>query len=156
MSWARISGLPDYEFSIMGEVMSFKGKQPRLLSTTKTDDHGYHEIGLFIDGKRKFFRVHNLILLAHRGPPPPGQEGRHFDGNKDNNTLENLVYGTRQQNIFDMVRHGRHRNARKTHCDQGHEFTPENTVLKKDGRKRNCRKCIRRYARDYKRKARLG
>lgn len=33
-------------------------------------------------------------------------------------------------------------NARKTHCDNGHEFTPENTFTR-DGHKRNCRTCWR-------------
>jgi hypothetical protein len=40
------------------------------------------------------------------------------------------------------------RNAVKTHCDNGHEFTPENTHIDKRGR--NCRACIR----DRKRQAR--
>jgi HNH endonuclease len=31
------------------------------------------------------------------------------------------------------------RNARKTHCSQGHEFTPENTYP--EGRKRHCVTC---------------
>jgi hypothetical protein len=36
-------------------------------------------------------------------------------------------------------------NARKTHCDSGHEFTPENTAARSDGG-RDCRKCIRIHA----------
>jgi hypothetical protein len=32
------------------------------------------------------------------------------------------------------------RNAAKTHCKHGHEFTPENTVARRDGRRR-CRAC---------------
>jgi hypothetical protein len=39
-------------------------------------------------------------------------------------------------------------NATKTHCDHGHEFTPENTFLRKHG-KRECRECMRQRARDY-------
>jgi hypothetical protein len=52
------------------------------------------------------------------------------------------------------------RHAHKTHCDHGHEFTPENTY--RGPRGRNCRACRRRYeagrpeaqrikAREYKR-----
>jgi hypothetical protein len=33
-------------------------------------------------------------------------------------------------------------HARKTHCIHGHEFTPENTRIKRDG-SRNCRACDR-------------
>ena len=39
------------------------------------------------------------------------------------------------------------RNARKTHCPQGHEYTPENTLLK--GRRRHCRTCDRARCREY-------
>jgi hypothetical protein len=35
-----------------------------------------------------------------------------------------------------------HNNARKTHCKRGHPFTPENTYMSSDG-KRRCRACIR-------------
>jgi hypothetical protein len=42
-------------------------------------------------------------------------------------------------------------NARKTHCKNGHEFTPENTWLYsrpgKQGRK--CRACSIEYSRNY-------
>jgi 5-methylcytosine-specific restriction endonuclease McrA len=33
------------------------------------------------------------------------------------------------------------KNARKTHCDQGHEFTPENTYITPGSGKRRCRVC---------------
>jgi hypothetical protein len=32
-------------------------------------------------------------------------------------------------------------NAAKTHCDRGHEFTRENTMLARKGKRRNCRTC---------------
>ncbi|QZE10899.1 hypothetical protein SEA_CHISANAKITSUNE_112 [Gordonia phage ChisanaKitsune] len=40
-------------------------------------------------------------------------------------------------------------NARKTHCDHGHEFTPENTYEYRG--KRHCRVCQRKRSREYKR-----
>jgi len=40
------------------------------------------------------------------------------------------------------------RNARKTHCDHGHEFTPENTRRGESGR-RICRECERRRKREF-------
>jgi hypothetical protein len=44
-------------------------------------------------------------------------------------------------------------NARKTHCDQGHELTPENTYCGSSGG-RNCRECRRRLDREAKRRRR--
>lgn len=34
-------------------------------------------------------------------------------------------------------------NSEKTHCIHGHEFTVENTILERNGRKRTCRICNR-------------
>lgn len=35
-------------------------------------------------------------------------------------------------------------NAAKTRCVHGHEFTPENTLLRRDGVSRTCRACLKR------------
>lgn len=39
---------------------------------------------------------------------------------------DHLYEGTVKQNAADALRAGAHRNARKTHCDNGHALTPEN------------------------------
>jgi hypothetical protein len=52
-------------------------------------------------------RVHMMVLYAFRGPPPdPSMESLHHDGNKTNNLLRNLRWGTRSENYADRVRHG--------------------------------------------------
>lgn len=42
----------------------------------------------------------------------------------------------------------RARNAARTHCKRGHEFTPENTLRGTTGRR--CRTCLRLLARKYR------
>jgi hypothetical protein len=67
---------------------------------------------------RKLF-VHRAVLLAFAGPPEPGQEARHLDGNPANNHWApgnseeetraaggNLFWGTRLENMRDKARHG--------------------------------------------------
>ena len=51
-----------------------------------------------------------------------------------------LQAGTQQENCLDTVERGRHKNAAKTACHKGHEFTKENTYLYPSGR-RDCRAC---------------
>lgn len=47
--------------------------------------------------------------------------------------VENVMRGESQHAI----------NARKTHCKNGHEFTNENTYVRKDRGTRSCKKCTR-------------
>lgn len=72
---------------------------------------------------------------------------------------DHLWPGTKLDNNFDSVRKGRHKNLVKTHCPQGHEYTPENIShrIEKSGRPgRGCKMCmkIRSQSEDYRAKAR--
>lgn len=72
---------------------------------------------------------------------------------------DHLWAGTKLDNNFDSVRKGRHKNLVKTHCPQGHEYTPENILprIEKSGRPgRGCKTCtdMRRQTPEYKAKAR--
>ena len=51
--------------------------------------------------------VHSLVALTFLGPRPEGYDVRHLDGDPLNNRVENLVYGTRTENILDVYRTGR-------------------------------------------------
>lgn len=53
-------------------------------------------------------KLHEMILEAWVGPKPPKHEGLHKDDIRINNTVDNLYWGTRSQNMNDMVRNGRH------------------------------------------------
>jgi hypothetical protein len=57
--------------------------------------------------KRTTFHVHKAVLLAFVGPKPEGcNECRHLDGNRLNNRLGNLCWGTYTENQEDRKRHG--------------------------------------------------
>jgi hypothetical protein len=145
-----------YEVSSCGRVWSV----PRLNATGRMlrhapDKNGYPHVGLHRNGEQQQHAVHRLVLDAFVGPLPPGMETRHLDGNSGNACLDNLIYGTRSENILDEVRHGTHHEARKTHCPAGHEYTPENTRILSGGR-RTCRECRRRITRESARRRRAA
>ena len=134
MRWSPIPTFPGYWASDDGRVRSTRGE---LVPWTSS---GYLTVGLRRDGSTIKVHVHRLILMAFTGLPEPGLDGCHIDGDRLNNAASNLYWGTRSQNIRDQVRHGRHNNARKTHCPQGHPYSDENTYVLSGGR-RQCKTC---------------
>lgn len=50
--------------------------------------------------------VHQVVARTFLGPRPAGYETRHLDGNKTNNHVSNLAYGTSAENKADSKRHG--------------------------------------------------
>jgi hypothetical protein len=77
---------------------------------------GYLQVSLYRDLKRFRKYVHQIVLETFVGPCPPGLECRHLDGDKTNNAAINLAWGTRSENMADMMRHGTWRRppGRKT------------------------------------------
>lgn len=55
---------------------------------------------------RKTIRVHKLVALTFLGPCPDGFEVNHIDGDKTNNSIENLEYVTSRQNQLHAYRVG--------------------------------------------------
>lgn len=106
IQWRAIPGFDDYQVSENGQVRrSTPGKSTRvgrLLRQQVTAD-GYPYLMI----RRRKLRVHTAVLAAFVGPCPTGMECRHLDGDHSNNKFGNLVWGTRQQNVDDKIRHGR-------------------------------------------------
>ena len=85
-----------------GGVLYIEGADWRILLPTK---HHSGHLYVSIRGVRRY--VHQLVLEAFVGPRPEGMESRHFpDRDPANNRVENLSWGTHQQNIRDQKVHG--------------------------------------------------
>ena len=70
----------------------------------KPQRHSTNYLVVFINKRTK--RIHRLVLEAFVASCPPGQECRHLDGNRQNNKLNNLKWGTRSENAQDHLKHG--------------------------------------------------
>lgn len=99
--WKDVLGYEGYMVSNLGRVKSLNyhrtGKE-KILRPGK-DKKGYLQIGLWKDGKVKYFRVHRLVWIAFNGPIPEEMQINHNDEVKTNNNLENLNLMTQKANI---------------------------------------------------------
>lgn len=64
----------------------------------KTKKNGYQEVSLSLPNGQKSFYVHRLIAFAFLGEIPNGYNVNHKDGNKSNNSIQNLEIVTYSQN----------------------------------------------------------
>lgn len=95
--------------------------------------------GAFYENGR-VLRSHRWSYEHHVGPIPDGLQIDHLCRNRACVNPAHLEPVTALENA---------RRAMRTHCVNGHEFTPENTYIPADG-KRYCRECRRRRVREQR------
>lgn len=78
-------------------------RSPGKLLKQYMGDVGYYCVALCKDGIPKNKRVHDLVCSAFHGPRPEGMEVLHLDGTRTNNKPENLMWGTRSDNMKDPI-----------------------------------------------------
>lgn len=142
--WLPVVGYEGfYEVSDHGRILSLArhGQPTRVLKTSPRNKYGHQHVTLSANGVRSSKSVSTLVIEAFIGPRPLGHVVCHNDGDATNNRAGNLRWDTQSNNIRDSVRHGTHAQVAKTHCPNGHEYTPDNTYLEKLGH-RKCRLCV--------------
>lgn len=85
-------------------------------------------------------RVHKLAYEQLIGPVPDGLHLDHLCRVRHCVNPDHLEPVTPRENLMRGFTHARV-NAEKSHCKNGHEFTPENTL--QDDKQRYCRACAR-------------
>lgn len=81
-------------------------RKARIKSPSRSSN-GYWGVNLYKLGVSRRFNLHRLVCTAFIGACPEGQEVRHLDGDRTNNRLTNLQFGTKLQNAADREAHGR-------------------------------------------------
>lgn len=100
----------------------------------------------------KWVYLHRYVYEMVHGPQPSSVKIRHKCDTPDCFRFDHLEAGTQADNMRDMIERGRNRNGKeRNHCSQGHEYTEENTYMRKDRPgHRECRICRREAVARYK------
>lgn len=120
--WKDIPGYEGYyQVSNMGRVKSLDrtmiiehpiGGQRTVLRKgkilkNKVNNHGKNMVSLSKNNKIKESNVSRLVLLAFTGMPNKDQECCHRNDIQTDDTLSNLYWGTRKENIIDKERNNK-------------------------------------------------
>lgn len=104
IEWRTVPDTPDVEVSNTGQTRRPSRDEPIKQYTQK----GYLVASIYRNGRTYPGRVNRLVLKAFDRLPFPGEQACHWDGDRQNNNIENLRWGTPAENIADGIRLGRH------------------------------------------------
>lgn len=114
--WKDVLGYEGlYMVSNMGRVMSLhclskeaklKGIQEKIILKNVMSSSGYYHVGLSKNGKKIMWSTHVLVASAFIPNPENKPSVNHIDGNRLNNTAENLEWATYKENQQHAIRTG--------------------------------------------------
>lgn len=97
-TWKDILGFNgDYQISNLGRIISKKYMPHRIMKQQKVK--GYFNVWLSLNNSGRSYRVSRLVALAFIPNQGNKTEVNHIDGNKFNNSVDNLEWCTRRENM---------------------------------------------------------
>jgi hypothetical protein len=99
--WRDVPGWEGiYQVSDKGRLKSFKGEPSGRVLSNKNKTGGYFNVVLCGKGReRKSIKLHRLVAEAFVPNPEGKPQVNHKDGNKQNNSADNLEWVTEKENM---------------------------------------------------------
>lgn len=95
-TWTKINGYNNYSISKNGQIRNdITGK----IKADRINSRGYSLVDLYSNGERQTERVHRLVADTFIPNPDDKPQVNHRDGNKRNNSVENLEWCTASENM---------------------------------------------------------
>lgn len=104
--------LKDYYINSYGDIIGIKRKGMQLLKP-KLSNNGYLTVGLRDEhGNRKYYFVHRLVAFTFlKNPRGNYTQVNHIDGDKTNNSSENLEWTDQRGNTIHAYKNGLIKNV---------------------------------------------
>jgi hypothetical protein len=112
VAWSNHPDFPDYLVGYHGEVLSLRGKKPKILKASSGVRYPAYTLR-GADGKFRCITIHSLVASVWIGERPDGMECCHNDGDRKNADASNLRWDTPVNNNKDKIAHGTHRAGEK-------------------------------------------
>ena len=104
--WKTIAGTKGFiEVSNQGRARSLLRGEPRVLKP-QVDNKGYHRIRVTVEREKMNYKVHREIAKAFIPNPNNLPQVNHKDGNKNNNSVDNLEWITNRDNAHHAIENG--------------------------------------------------
>ena len=97
-----IDGYPKYSVSTTGRVVNSRNKEKEL----QIDKHGYYKTNLYRNGNGSSKRINRLVATAFIPNSDNKPDVNHIDGNKLNNSVDNLEWVTKSENMIHAYKTG--------------------------------------------------
>lgn len=109
--WKDIIGYEnEYQINQFGEIRTLKDspklKKYNVLKPQINKKNGYVYQMLYKNGKEKLLRVHRLVAMAFLPNPNNLPQVNHKDGNKQNNSVDNLEWCEQSYNMKHAYKNG--------------------------------------------------
>lgn len=149
--WKPVAGYEGlYDVSTLGRVRSHPrivdrkhgtARWPGKVLAPQKGSKGHYAVAMWRDKKQQTKFIHRLVAEAFLPNPDNLPVVRHLNDIKEDNTLENLAWGTYADNAQDAIRNGRiPKREPQTHCLRGHLLSGLNLYINPKG-SRACVTC---------------
>lgn len=133
-----------YYLSSAGRV--YTAVNQRLMKPTEVN--GYFRVCFRSPGRKETPTIHLMVAKHFINNPNNYPIVLHGDkNNTKNNSVDNLRWGTHQENMDDKNADGHNWHLNQTHCRRGHEYAGNNLIIIKNdktktGKSRECKACL--------------
>ena len=97
--------IPSYSNYLITDLGAVWSKISQKWLKPSLQNNGYFAVRLTKNKQSYLKSIHRLLLETFVGPCPENMECRHLNGNRQDNRLENLCWGTRRENVLDAIKH---------------------------------------------------